>query len=40
MIKNHKKSEKGKLLCNANIDVLALGHASIAYQINIKYKKI
>jgi hypothetical protein len=40
MIKHHKKSEKGKLLCNGNIDALASGHASIAYQINIKYNKI
>ena len=37
MIKTHKKSEKGKLPCNGNIDALASDHASITYQINIKY---
>ena len=40
MIKSHRKSERGKLLCNGNIDALASDHASIAYQINIKYNKI
>lgn len=40
MIKNHKKSEKGKLLCNGNIDALASDHASIAYQITVKYNKM
>ena len=40
MIKNHKKSEKGKLLCNGNIDTLASDHASIAYEITIKYNKM
>ncbi len=40
MIRNHKKSEKGKLLCDGNIDTLASDHASIAYQITIKYNKI
>jgi len=38
MIKDHKKSEKGKLLCNGNIGALASDHASIAYQIRVKYK--
>ncbi len=40
MIKIHKKSEKGKLLCNGTIDALASDHASIAYQITITYVKI
>jgi hypothetical protein len=40
MIKIHKKSEKGKLLCNGTIDDLTSDHASIAYQITIKYNKI
>ena len=40
MIKNHKKSEKGKLICSGNIDVIAPEHAGIAYQISIKYNKI
>jgi hypothetical protein len=40
MIKIHKKSEKGKFLCNGNIDDLASDHASIAYQITVKYNKL
>ncbi len=40
MIKNHKKLEKGKLMCNGKSDTLASDHASIAYQITIKYNKI
>lgn len=40
MIKNHKKSEKGKLLCNGNIDALVPDNASIAYQITVKYNKL
>jgi len=39
MIKNHKKSEKGKLLCSGNIDALTPDHASISYQINVRYNK-
>jgi hypothetical protein len=39
MIKIHKKSEKGKLPCSGTIDALASDHASIAYQITIKYNK-
>jgi hypothetical protein len=40
MIKKHKKSEKGKLVCNGKSDVLASDHASIAYDITIRYNKI
>jgi hypothetical protein len=40
MIKNHKKSEKGKLFCNGNIDGLVPDNASIAYQITVKYNKL
>ncbi len=40
MIKNHKKSKNGKLLCNGNIDALASDHASIAYEITVKYNKM
>jgi hypothetical protein len=40
MIKKHKKSGKGKLFCNGKSDVLASDHASIAYDITIKYKKM
>jgi hypothetical protein len=37
MIKNRKKSEKGKLTCNGKSDTLSSDHASVTYQINIKY---
>jgi hypothetical protein len=37
MIKTHKKTEKGKLICNGKGDTLASDHASVAYQISIKY---
>ncbi|MBE0427015.1 MAG: hypothetical protein IBX72_10275 [Nitrospirae bacterium] len=37
MIKTHKKSEKGKLICKGKSDTFASDHASIAYHINIKY---
>ena len=40
MIKNHKKSGKGKLICNGESDTFASDHASIAYEITIKYNKI
>lgn len=39
MIQNHKKFAKGKLLCNGNIDALTSEHASIAYQITVKYSE-
>ena len=39
MIKNRKKSEKGKLICNGKGDSLSSDHASIAYEISIKYSK-
>jgi hypothetical protein len=37
MIKNRKKSEKGKLTCNGKSDTLSSDHASVTYQISIKY---
>jgi hypothetical protein len=37
MIKNRKKSEKGKLTCNGKSDTLSSDHASVTYQINVKY---
>ncbi len=40
MIKNRRKSEKGKLVCKGNSDVLASGHASIDYHITVKYNKL
>ena len=39
LIKNHKKSGKGKMLCNSRNDALAAGHTSISYEISIKYNK-
>lgn len=39
MIKNHKKSEKGKLICNGKSDTVSSGHASIDYQITITYSR-
>jgi hypothetical protein len=40
MIKSHKKTAKGKLLCNGSIDAIVSIHASITYQISIKYNNI
>src|SRR4030065_2634452 len=39
MVKQHKKLGKGKLVCNGNgkDSTLASDHASIAYEIKIKY---
>ncbi|MBM4139941.1 MAG: hypothetical protein FJ242_00375 [Nitrospira sp.] len=39
MIKNHKKSGKGKLVCNGKSELLASDHASISYEISIQYNK-
>ena len=39
MIKNHKKSGKGKLVCNGKSETLAHDHASISYEISIQYNK-
>ena len=35
MVKNRKRSANGKIFCHGTNDTL--GHASIAYQVNIKY---
>ncbi len=35
MVKGHKKSTSGKIFCHGTNDTL--GHASIAYEVNIKY---
>lgn len=37
MIKHRKKLGKGKLVCKGKNDALASDHASIAYEIRIKY---
>jgi hypothetical protein len=39
MIKTHKKTEKGKLICNGKGDTLASDHASISYEITVTYNK-
>ncbi len=39
MIKNHRKSEKGKIVCKGSGDKLASGHASIVYEVSIQYNK-
>lgn len=40
MIKNRKKSEKGKLICNGKSDTLSSDHASIDYQITVTYNRL
>lgn len=37
LAKSHKKSIKGKLFCRGTNHVL--GHASIAYEVNVQYNK-
>lgn len=39
MVKSLKKSGKGRLVCRGKGDGLSSDHASIEYEINIKYKK-
>jgi len=39
MIKQRKKSAKGKLVCHGKGDSLASDHASVDYEITIKYHK-
>jgi hypothetical protein len=39
LVKNHKKSVKGKIVCNGKGETLRLGHASIAYEVSIQYDK-
>jgi hypothetical protein len=38
MIRSHKKSEEGKLVCDGNN--ISLEHSNIRYIINIRYNKI
>jgi len=38
LIKNHKKSGKGKMACSGGKDTLGPGHAHISYEISIQYK--
>lgn len=39
LIKNRKKSGKGKLVCKGKIDSGSSEHASVSYEINIQYLK-
>ncbi len=39
LIKNRKKSEKGKMVCSGKNDSLASDHARISYEISIIYNK-
>ena len=39
LVKRRKKTVKGKLVCSGKNKVLGPGHASIAYEVNIQYKK-
>jgi hypothetical protein len=39
MIKHQKKSAKGKLSCHGNVIPPASEHASVDYEITIKYNK-
>jgi len=38
LVKNHKKSAKGKMSCCGKSDSLSPDHAHISYEISIKYK--
>jgi len=39
LVKSRKKSVAGKIVCNGKSDSLRLGHASIAYEVNVEYHK-
>lgn len=39
MVKSHKKSRKGKMLCCGKNDNLSPDHAYISYEIRIQYRK-
>lgn len=40
LIKNHKKSGKGKMACKGGNDSLASDHASISYEISVQYRTV
>ena len=40
LIKNHKKSGKGTLVCNGKTETLSSDHASVAYEITIQYARL
>ncbi len=39
LVKDHKKSVKGKIVCSGRSENLRLGHASISYEVSIQYNK-
>jgi hypothetical protein len=39
MVKRKKKAAKGNMLCSGKNEALSLDHASISYEIAIKYKR-
>jgi hypothetical protein len=39
LVKNRKKTVKGKLFCNGKNEAVSPGHASIAYEVSIQYNK-
>jgi hypothetical protein len=39
LVKDHKKSVKGKIVCNGKSETLRFGHASISYEVSIQYNK-
>lgn len=39
MIKSHKKSATGKLICKGKSDEFPSPHASIAYEVTVKYSQ-
>jgi len=39
LVKDHKKSVKGKIVCCGKSENLRFGHASISYEVSIHYSK-
>jgi hypothetical protein len=39
LVKTRKKTVTGKIVCNGKSDGLRVGHASIAYEVNVEYAK-
>ncbi len=39
MIKNARKAQKGSMVCKGKVDAVTCDHASVAYEISVKYKK-
>jgi hypothetical protein len=39
LVKNRKKSVKGKIFCHGKSEALRFGHSSIAYEVSVQYHK-